>query len=57
MEKTKTDGKPIDKPNADQGYVKDKRNDQSKIDKEDRKEEQENRKKRTKKHACFHACF
>lgn len=57
MKKEKKDGKPTDHPTADQGYVKDKRNDQSKRDKEDRIEEQDIRKKRIQKHACFHACF
>lgn len=57
MEKTKTDEKSTHNPTADQGYVNDKRNDQSKRDKEDRIEEQDIRKKRIQKHACFHACF
>ena len=57
MKKTKTDEKSTHNPTAGQGYVKDKRNDQSKRDKEHRKEEQEIRKKRIQKHACFHACF
>lgn len=56
-EKEKKDGEPTHNLTVDQGYVKDKRNDQSTRDKEDRIDEKGIRKKRIQKHACFHACF